>query len=330
VDTDYQGTGPVINGPFVETITGPVGTADLGFTLMHEHIIVKSEGVAHNWPQVWDMQPVLNKALETLTALKAKGIDTLVDVTVWGLGREIPPLAPIVRKAGIHVIVAAGLYTFNELPYYFRNRDVSNMADLFVADITEGIQGTDIKAGILKCTTSIPGITEGIDKLLRATAQAHLRTGVPVSTHSHAASKNGVDQQNIFEAEGVDLRRVIIGHCGDTDDLDYLTKLIERGSYIGMDRFGIGRMLPEEDRIATVAKLCRMGYAERMVISHDAMVYYEIHPPGGMESDYPDWNYFHIIDKVIPALLEAGVSREQIDVMTRENPRRIFENKGAY
>jgi phosphotriesterase-related protein len=316
--------------PAVETMTGQISTADLGFTLMHEHVIVQSEGVFQSFPSVWDKQASLDEALDALTALKAKGVDTIVDPTVLGISRDVPVLLPVVKKSGIQVIAATGLYTFNELPGYFQGRTVDEMADLFVADVTDGIQGTDVRAGILKCATDAPGITPGVEKVLRAAARAHLRTGVPITTHTHAATQRGLEQQRIFAEEGVDLTRVIIGHSGDSDDLDYLTKLLDAGSYIGMDRFGLDVFLPDEKRIATVVKLCQMGYAERMVLSHDACVYIDMFKLDVLRNAMPNWNYTHISDHIIPALLESGVSQTQIDVMTRGNPRRIFENVGQY
>ena len=319
---------PAATQPMVETMTGPIKTANLGFVLMHEHIIVRSEGLAQNFPHIWEPQPALDRALELLTALKAKGVDTLVDLTVYGLGRDIPLLLPIVEKSGMQVIVATGLYTFNDLPTYFRNRTPDEIADLFIRDIEEGIQGTKVKPAIFKCATDAPGVTPGVEKVLRAVARAHLRTGLPISTHTHAASRRGLEQQDIFAAEGVDLGRVIIGHSGDSDDLDYLTQLLERGSYIGMDRFGLDSYLPEEKRIDTIARLCRMGWAERMVLSHDTMAYFDVYELKDMGLDRPNWNYFQLVTDIIPKLLKAGVTPEQIDLMTKETPRRIFENKG--
>jgi phosphotriesterase-related protein len=314
----------------VETMSGPIPTTDLGFTLMHEHIITRSEGMIQNFPHVWNQEAVLDKALEMLTAIKARGVDTIVDLTVLGIGRDVPMLLPVVEEAGIQVITATGLYTFIDPPTYFRNRDADEMAELFVGDITQGIQGTKVKAAILKCATDAPGVTPGVEKVLRAVARAHLRTGVPINTHTHAATRRGLEQQDIFEAEEVDLNRVIIGHSGDSDDLDYLTKLLERGSYIGMDRFGLDFFLPEEKRIATIAKLCQMGWSERMILSHDAMAYFDVYELGEMEAARPMWNYFNLMDNIIPKLLQAGVTQSQIDTMTRENPRRIFENVGTY
>lgn len=318
------------NKAVVETMTGPIPTSVLGFTLMHEHIIARSEGMIQNFPHIWNQPAVLDYALKMLKALKAKGVDTIVDLTVLGLGRDIPMLLPVVKDSGLQVIAATGLYTFTDPPTYFRNRDEKEMAELFIHDIIEGIQGTEVKAAILKCATDAPGITPGVEKVLKAVAHAHLRTGVPISTHTHAATKRGLEQQDLFVSEGVDLNRVIIGHSGDSDDLDYLAKLLERGSYIGMDRFGLDFFLPEEKRIATIASLCRMGWAERMVLSHDAMVYFDVYELGAIETTRPQWNYFNLQDNIIPKLLAAGVSPNQIDIMTRENPRRIFQNVGTY
>ncbi len=319
-----------IGGPAVETMTGPIASDRLGFTLMHEHIITGSEGVAHNFPDVFDGPAWLEEAFNALAAAKARGIDTIVDLTVMGIGRNVPLLLPIIEKTGMQVIAATGLYTFNEVPGYFRPRHTDEVADLFVSDITKGIQGTDVKAAIIKCATDELGVTRGVEKVLRAAARAHLRTGAPITTHTHAASQRGLEQQRIFAEEGVDLRRVIIGHSGDSEDLDYLTKLLDAGSYIGMDRFGLDFFLPDDKRVATIAKLCAMGYAERMVISHDACVYIDTFRPGTMREIAPNWHYLHISEHIIPALLEAGVSQVQIDLLTRENPRRIFEHTATY
>jgi phosphotriesterase-related protein len=140
----------------------------------------------------------------------------------------------------------------------------------------------------------------------------------------------GTVQQDIFASEGVDLGRVVIGHSGDSTDLDYLKRLIDRGSYIGMDRFGIDAILPTDKRVATIAALCREGYANRMVLSHDASCFSDARDPEEVQRQWPNWHYNHIPDDVLPALREAGVSDSQIDQMMRQNPRDIFEKTGAY
>ena len=141
--------------------------------------------------------------------------------------------------------MATGLYTYNDIPFRFHYEGPGGMlggpeimTEMFVRDIEQGIADTGVKAGILKCATDEPGITPGVERVLRAVAQAHKRTGVPISTHTHAGLRRGLEQQRIFEEEGVDLSRVVIGHSGDSTDVGYLEELIAAGSYLGMDRFG--------------------------------------------------------------------------------------------
>jgi hypothetical protein len=166
-------------GPYVETATGPVSTSDLGFTLMHEHIFVLSEGVGANFPSVWDEEAKKKEAIEVLRRLKDRGVSTLLDPTVLGSGRNVPLVQQVARESGLQVIVATGLYTYDELPHYFKTRTVEHMADLFVQDITEGVQGTSVRAAVLKCATDHPGVTPSVEKVLRAVAKAHRRTACP-------------------------------------------------------------------------------------------------------------------------------------------------------
>jgi phosphotriesterase-related protein len=201
---------------------------------------------------------------------------------------------------------------------------------MFIRDITVGIAGTGVKAGILKCVTDRAGLTPDVERALRATAQAHRATGVPISTHTHARSRVGLHQQRVFCEEGVDLSRVVIGHSGDTTDLEYLEDLIANGSTLGMDRFGIDTILPFEDRVNTVAQLCQRGHAGKMVLSHDAACFNQWLPERQLPAVLPRWNYLHISRDVLPALRERGVTEEQIHSMMVQNPRRIFERQGAY
>jgi len=314
----------------IHTAAGPIDTADLGFTLMHEHIYVLSEGVVANFPHLFDRSARLAQAVVALREAKAHGVSTIVDLTVLGLGRDVALVRDIAREAGVNVIVATGLYTYDELPHYFVSRDVDHMVDLFVRDIEVGIQGTVVRAAILKCATDEKGVTPGVEKVLRAVARAHRRTGVPISTHTHAATQRGLEQQRIFKEEGVDLRRVVIGHCGDTEDVAYLEQIMAAGSTIGMDRFGIDSILPTDKRVATIAKLCERGHAGSMVLAHDASCYIDWFDEALVKAAVPRWHFLHIPDDVVPALRQAGVSDEQIRLMTVETPRRIFDAQGAY
>jgi len=260
----------------------------------------------------------------------ARGVRTLVDLTP-GDWRDIPFVKDVVARSGMQVIVATGIYW--EVPHFFRTlstRTPEYIADLFVRDITDGIMDTGVRAGIIKCATDETGVTPDVERILRASAKAHRATGVPMSTHTDASRKVGLLQQDIFESEGVDLGRVVIGHSGDSEDLEYLTTLMKRGSFIGMDRFGLDQLLPQAKRVSIIARLCEMGYAGRMVLSHDAACYFDWAPQELIPSVVPNWHFNFIPDVVIPELKSAGVSEEQIRMMTVDNPRRVFEQQGAY
>jgi phosphotriesterase-related protein len=322
----------------IQTVRGSLDTASLGRTLMHEHVFVLSTEIMQNYPEDWgDEEQRVEDAIARLNELKSVGVDTIVDLTVTGLGRYIPRIQRIAAATDLNIVVATGLYTYNDVPHYFHFRGPGTlldgpelMVDMFVRDITEGIADTGVKAAILKCATDEPGVTPGVERVLRAVARAHRETGVPISTHTHAGTRRGLEQQRIFAEEGVDLSRVVIGHSGDTTDVGYLEELIAAGSYIGMDRFGIDVILPFEERVDIVARMCERGHADKMVLSHDAACHNDWLDDDVLAQVTPRWNYLHITHDVIPALKERGVTDEQLHQMLVENPRSIFERQGSY
>jgi phosphotriesterase-related protein len=305
---------------------------------MHEHIFVLSTEIMQNYPESWgDEESRITDAITRLNALSRRGVDSVVDLTVTGLGRYIPRIQRIAAQTDLNILVATGVYTYNDVPLYFSLRGPGTildgpefMTEMFVRDIEDGIADTGVRAAILKCATDQQGVTPGIERVLRSVAAAHRRTGVPISTHTHAHSKRGLDQQRIFREEGVDLSRVIIGHSGDTTDLDYLEELIAAGSFLGMDRFGIDTILSFEQRVDTVVRMCERGHAGKMVLSHDASCFLDWLPGGSAPEMLPNWHYLHIHDDVIPALKSRGVTDQQIRTMLVDNPRTIFERQDGY
>jgi len=306
----------------VETARGPVDTRELGPTLMHEHIVTRSPGVQENWPHLWDRPGIVALAEKKLADLHSRGIRTIVDLTTVDLGRDIGLIAEVARRTRLHVIVATGVWWMPQR--YFSAHGVDAVAELFVRDIREGIGASGIKAAIIKCATDTAGVTPVIENILRASARAQKATGVPISTHTWAAGRVGETQQAVFAQEGVDLRRVIIGHSGDSEDLTYLRGLMERGSTIGMDRFGLDQFLPTDKRVEVLARLCAEGYAPKMVLSHDANCWTDMLSEDDKRRTRPRWNYNHISDDILPLLRKAGVSEEQIDQMLVRNPQAIF------
>ncbi len=301
--------------------------SELGPTLMHEHVFVLNEEIRQNYPGDWDEEVRVAHAVTQLNQAVAGGITTIADPTVIGLGRDIRRIMRVAAQTPMNIIVATGIYTFNDVPFYFRYRSrrmtashEDPMTEMFVADLTTGIAGTGVKAAFLKCAVDEPGLTRGVERVLRAVARAHVLTGAPVTVHTHPATRNGLEVVRVLREEGANLHQVVIGHSGDSKDAEYLAELADAGCLLGMDRFGIG-MSPSLDRRADIiAELCQRGYAAHLVLSHDAACYIDWYPHDESKAG----NYLYIHDYVLPALTERGVSAEQIELMLTGNPSRYF------
>ncbi|MGP3913837.1 phosphotriesterase family protein [Nonomuraea sp. 10N515B] len=315
-----------------ETVRGPV--ADLGATLMHEHVFGLSPEILWNWPDIpegWDLETRAREAAGKLEALKAEGIDTIVDLTVVGLGRHIPSVQRVAELTSVNIVAATGLYTYDVLPPYFGNRGPGSLfggpdrlAEFFVRDIVEGIGRTGVKAAMLKCASDHLGMTKGCERVFRAVAEAHLETGAPITTHSHSASEGGLEQQRLLGSLGVDLGRVVIGHAGDSTDVAYLEELVANGSYLGMDRFGIETISSFEDRVSMVAAMCERGHAGKMVLGHDSYCFNDRFDTDVVRQRHPNYHLLHISRDVVPELRKRGVTDDQLHQMLVDNPRRIF------
>lgn len=322
--------------PTVETVKGPVDVDALGPTLMHEHVFVVSTEHLNNYGagSWWDEETRVADAVAKLNSVHAKGISTIVDPTVWGLGRYIPRIQRIAAQTDVNIVVATGLYVYEELPHQYHYRGPGLLLDIpepmvtdFTRDIVEGIADTGVKAAFLKCCVDAAGLTHGVERIARAVARTSVDTGAPITVHTSAPAQSGRLAVDLFRKEGVDLTKVVIGHAGDSNDLDYLMELADTGATLGMDRFGLDLFNPTADRVRTVAALAERGYTDRMVLSHDASCfidYFGAALDAVHEAASPNWHYEHISDDILPALREAGVTEAQLQQMLVDNPRRYF------
>jgi len=316
----------------VHTYRGPIQPEDVGSTLIHEHIFVRNPELETSLPDTeWNPSHAVEHAVQGLTDLHALGIQTVVDLTVPGLGRDARLVADVAARVPITLIASTGWYTPNVLPTFFQFHGpgrvidrVDPLIELFIRDLSEGIAGTGVRAGMLKVMTDVAGITPDVARVMNAAAVAHRETGAAVTTHSHPASRNGLLQQAFLGERGVASDRIIIGHSGDSEDLDYLRELMNNGSTIGLDRFGMEQVLPDERRIHTLLALLEQGYADRMVISHDAAFYSHVTPPSWRAHAAPRWRMDTISRSILPALRDAGVPDETLEQMLVGNPRRLL------
>jgi phosphotriesterase-related protein len=312
----------------VETVQGAVPEEDLGVVLVHEHVRFRDEAVATEWPGRYDEQLELDAALLAVNAAKDRGVRTIVDPTAMFGGRDVRFMKRVADQTGVRIVPCTGIYSYDYLPHYFQNRDVDVMADHFVEDIEVGIQGTDIKAAFLKCAADAAGVTDNVEKIHRAVARASVQTGAPIMAHSMPAVATGPRQVEIFAEEGVDLAKVQIAHCGDSEDVEYIQGLIDSGVYVGLDRYGLEMYLPIEKRNAVAAELLRRGHAERLMISQDFCATIDWFPPEAAEifeanNAIHNWSMTLVFDEVVPALRELGALDDgSFQTIFVENPRR--------
>ncbi|HEX5292711.1 MAG TPA: phosphotriesterase-related protein [Streptosporangiaceae bacterium] len=318
----------------VPTSAGEVSVDDLGVVLMHEHVFIRTETLQWGWPGFggWDEEAEVAAARERLAQLKRAGVDTILDMTIPGLGRDPALVTRAAEGTGLRVMFATGYYTLDWLPYAFQFRGPGKFLDgddrllesLFERDVTKGIGDTGIRAAVLKLVTDVKGMTRDVTRLARAVANVSVRTGTVICTHANAATRRGLDQQRIFAECGVDLGKVVIGHSNETTDLDYLQKIIDAGSYVGWDRCGQSMDVPLDSQLDTLAELCYRGNASRVMLSHDKSSFMDYWTGAEIDKVMPDWQYTYITSGVLPGLRDRGVPEEEIEQMLVRNPREFF------
>ncbi|QMW65448.1 phosphotriesterase-related protein [Mumia sp. ZJ1417] len=316
----------------VQTFTGPVDEGVLGVTLIHEHVFVGHTELDLNFPHPeWDEAAAVETAVAGLDRLWDLGVRTVVDLTVLGLGRDVARVATVAARSRVRLVASTGYYTADVLPPYFHTHGPGllingpdPLVEMFLADIENGIAGTGVRAGMLKVVTDRAGRTPDVTRVMTAAAIAHQQTGVPITTHTHAPSENGRDQLAFLGKHGVAPDRVIVGHCGDSEDLAYLRALADTGATLGMDRFGMEHLLADEKRVRTVLALLPLGYADRMVLSHDAAFFSRVTPPSWRATHVPNWHMENVHRRIVPMLREGGASEADLEQMLVRNPARLL------
>jgi phosphotriesterase-related protein len=318
----------------IATLDGPLDTSQLGTVLMHEHIynLTAEIQMVHPGFNGWDPEVKVPEAQEKLRAVKDAGIDTIVELSPIGLGRSLDLIRRSCEGSGLNLVLASGLYTYDVLPRPWHFSGPGTLLDgeepldaLMLSDLEDGIEHSGVKPGILKCAIDAAGLTEHVERVVRSVCRVHKQTGTPICIHTHAPAGRGRDALGVLADEGIDPARVMLAHCGDSADLAYLEELAASGGLLGMDRFGLDVLLPFEDRVNTVVAMCERGHADQMILSQDASSFSDWFAPGVREQMAPNWHYLHVVQDVIPALRERGVSEEQIEQMMRVNPRTFFE-----
>jgi phosphotriesterase-related protein len=336
VHAEQRATGAALRRASVQTVLGPIDTAKLGVTLSHEHIAASSAGIWQAWPELLGGRAkFISTAVDQLKRAKDEGVDTIIDCTTLDLGRDIRLMQEIARRSGMQVIASTGHWL--DPSNTMRTRTVDELADFFTREITVGIEGTDIKAGIIKVANGAM-VDQFGEKVLRAAARVSKATGLPITTHSPGAQRIGEKQAAIFEEEGLAPSNVCIGHT-DNSPADYQMGLARRGYYLGMDQLPRGGAAPPgtplqapgaltwDQRYSQIKALVDAGFANRLMLGNDHSLGMTLQTTASdplRVAQNPDGMLF-AVRRAIPALKKIGISDQAIRTMTVDVPRRFFE-----
>jgi len=313
-------------GTTINTVTGTITPEQLGMTLMHEHVFVQYGGPS---PDSRNPGPRRDEIVSVCTGyidrIKDLGVRTVVDPTTTDLGRNPDLLAEVAATTGCNIICSTGIYsTATYLDFRERLGGPDAVAELFIAELTEGIGETGIKAGIIKVVTGYPEVNDVEHELLLAAAKASTATGVPIITHTEGVL--GDEQQRILGGAGVPPHRIIVGHSCISTHFDYHMRIVRGGSYVGFDRFGMETGMPDEVRVASMLKLLDAGCASRLIVSHDSVWYWVGGPKPGTGA-YKNWKPTNFFERIIPMLRYGGATDEHISTILCDNPRRFFAGR---
>jgi phosphotriesterase-related protein len=319
----------------INTATGTCATNDLGITLMHEHLLIGWPGWESDTAAPrWDRGEAKRMCVDRMQELHGLGVRALVDPCPIDLGRDVEFAAEVSQASGVQIVCATGLYREESgaAPYYkFRGAfadTVAEMTETFVREVTDGIGDTGIKAGLIKVATGPHKVTDYEKAVMTAAARAHQATGAPITTHTDEGTM-GREQLAILTAEGVDPRRVVVGHSCGSADLRYHCDMLDTGATLGFDRFGLELLHPDRLRLASLIGLLGIGFERQIVLSHDTVWCWRGRPlPVPVETMAPNWDPRHVLLRIVPALREAGVPQAKIDAMLIDNPRRYFAAAG--
>lgn len=325
---------------WIQTVTGRAKPDELGMTLVHEHLLIGYPGwYMDALAPKFERSEALARGIDRMQELRSLGVSTFLDPCPMDLGRDVTFMAEVAQRSGMRIVCTTGAYKENEgLTYTFGALPVDEIAAIYVKELTEGIGGTGIRAGLIKVATGAPEITEYERKLLTAAGRAAREVGCPVITHTDHAH-GGLDQIAILTAEGVPAHRILVGHSDGRDDHGYHRSLADRGAYVGFDRFGIETFISDEKRIESTVKMVEAGYTRSICLSHDSTCAGWLGRPvfGGrlvltpeqISTALPNWDATHLFKRIIPKLREGGVTDEDVQTMLVENPKRYFQGEEA-
>ncbi|MCH2170095.1 phosphotriesterase-related protein [Myxococcota bacterium] len=313
----------------VQTVTGAISVDDLGPTLMHEHVVTGMPGWNTDIAPGFTRTEMMQIAKDRVAEMQGVGIRAMVDPCPADLGRDIVFCAEVAQATGFTIVGATGLYNeaFGATPYWKMRQSVGGnladeMAEVFIRELTVGVGDTDVRAGIIKVATGTGQVTKYEEAVLEAASKACIETSAPIITHTDDGVL-GEEQQAIFAKHNVPPERVIIGHSCGTNDHEYHWRLVEGGTYVGFDRFGLEVINSDENRAQSMLRLIEKGASTRLLVSHDTVWCWL----GKQFKAQENWTPSRFSRDIVPMLKAGGATDQHIDHILVENPRRYFSGE---
>jgi phosphotriesterase-related protein len=302
----------------ITTVKGPIPAVKAGYTLSHEHLLCDLWAFLKSYDVILDDESL---AVRELDLYREAGGHTLVDATSCGLGRNPATLRRISEASGIQIVMGSGWYRENVYPSIVYEWDANALADLIVEELTAGAEGTGVRAGIIgEIGTERRYITPAQERVFRAAARAHRRTGATIMTHTTHFGELALEQIALLGEEGVSPHRIVISHLGDRHDTAGLLKIAAKGVYLSVDNIGyVGNGYPDDEvRARNVCILIENGHLSQIVLSGDICQKSHLASYGGK-------GYAHVIRNFLPLLRAYGLSSDAIHQMTVVNPARMLD-----
>jgi len=322
----------------VMSVTGPVDEADLGRVLVHEHITIDMPGQELDPSYAPDIPEIVARSVDQLQKLRDHGVGAIVDPCPVELGRDPELYAAVSEKSGVKIIFATGFYMESSgIPHYWRARDADEIAEFYLSEITDGVGSTGLRPGIIKAATGLDA-SPLERRVLAGAAKAQAQAGVAIITHTEN-SRHGDVQQAVFAENGADPSRIMIGHQDEQKSAAPISALAANGTFVGIDRVGLESLASDDHRADMVAELIRGGHRERLCLSQDCVCNSKAPKvpfalSSGVKITVEQFlgnmkPMTHVLTAFAGKLRDRGVTEEDLDVIFRDNPRRLLTGATA-
>lgn len=313
-------TEPAAQSLQVVTVRGPIDPADMGPTLTHDHVLIDAfdmwGATTGSYAWIIDDEDV---ATTEVRRFRAAGGGTICDPTNVGIGRQPEGLRRVSERSGVHIVMGAGWYRERCYPAYVNEEMPDQLADRLVVELTEGVPGTDVRAGFIgEIGTERGHITALQERVFRAAGRAHRRTGCPILTHTTHFGELAVEQLDLLREEGVQSRRVIVSHLGDRVGIHWWMPIARTGAYLNIDNLGFASgYAPLGVRADNVAAFVAEGLVDQVMLSNDICLIDQLSQYGGP-------GYDNVLVNFVPLLRARGISEADIHTLLVTNPARAF------